>query len=132
MPGKPSEMPLERCRKTVEAATPVCATNEALLGSSRLTAPLTRSDGYTAKRIRVLDEAEIAARFGWAHAGQLAERYRHVPQEFIARMLEACRLSGMACELAIARYLDGDRSVGVTSEFMAAHSELADARRHGR
>lgn len=85
---------------------------------------------YDASSIRVLAEDEIPERFLWAKAGGLAEQYPHVPRAFIERMLEACELSGMDHALAVARYLDGDRSVAVTEEFVACHTELSRNKRY--
>ena len=59
---------------------------------------------YTAASIRILDTAEINARFGWTRVAALAERY-HRPTAWIARGLEACRRAGVNEDYFVARYL---------------------------
>lgn len=59
---------------------------------------------YTAANIRILDPAEIRARFFWAQAGELATQYRR-PESWIRRGLLACEAAGVAHDYFIDRYL---------------------------
>jgi hypothetical protein len=87
------------------------------------------SEDYTAKDIRVLTDDELDEQFIFIATEQLARIYRHVPAEVISRMLVACELSGQSCSDVVQRYLVGDRSVRVTSEFMECYQEELRARR---
>mgnify|MGYP003376510152 CR=1 FL=1 len=59
---------------------------------------------YTAANIHILTPSEVASRFTWARAVELAERYRK-PAAWIERGLEACRRAGVDGDYFIARYL---------------------------
>ena len=84
-----------------------------------------KTENYTAASIRVLNHAEQADRFSFARAGDLAAQYTHVPRGFIERLLAACEMSGMEPEMAIHRYLVGDRAVEVTEEFVECFKEIS-------
>lgn len=81
---------------------------------------------YTAESIRILTSAELKERFFFVRIGDLAKQYPSVSIEFISRLLEACHYSGFPEELAIKRYLDKDKSVTVSSEFIECHRELLE------
>ncbi|NEV61522.1 hypothetical protein [Thiorhodococcus minor] len=84
----------------------------------------TEQSTYTAGSIRILSELDASERFAFARAAELATLYPEWPQAFIARMVEACHLSGWPVELAEQRYLAGDASVLPTREFHACYAEL--------
>ncbi len=84
---------------------------------------------YTAADIKIIDDPE--ERFVYAKTADLAKRYRSVPEPFIARLLEACELSGWLQDQAIARYLDGDKTIEPPADFYAVFRELADQRPRG-
>lgn len=86
--------------------------------------------GYDASSIRVLQDSEVAERFSFARAAAVAARYPHVAPECVARLLEACELSGASKDEAIRRYLDGDKSVVVAPDLLVVYEELmAESRR---
>ena len=84
---------------------------------------------YSAASIRILSAAEVAESQPWVLAQTLAAEYRQ-PIEFVERLLETCRLSGWPVSAAIARYLEGDRSVPILPDVGAVHAETV--RRHAR
>ena len=59
---------------------------------------------YTAANIHILTPSEVASRFTWARAVELAERYRK-PAAWIERGLEACRRAGVGDDYFVQRYL---------------------------
>lgn len=77
---------------------------------------------YTAKDIRIL-EGDETQRFAFVRVKVLADKYRHVSAEFIERLLTSCQLSGFPEELAIKRYLEGDKSIQPSPELIACHRE---------
>jgi hypothetical protein len=83
---------------------------------------------YMADSIKILSDEEAAERFGFAAVGRLSERYPGSAPAFIARMVQACQLSGWPIDDAERRYLAGDKSVEPTPEFRACHRDLADQR----
>ena len=87
------------------------------------------TQAYSASSIRVLPDKEFCRRFDWAGDDELVRRHPHKPESFIRRLCEACRLSGYPGDLAIRRYLEGDKSVPVTEEMVAVYQALADQKR---
>ena len=83
---------------------------------------------YNAASIKILSADEAAERFDFAAVGRLSERYPGSAPAFIARMVEACQLSGWPVDQAERRYLAGDKSIEPTPEFREVHRELADQR----
>lgn len=79
---------------------------------------------YTAANIRVLTGLEASERFSFARAAELAKLHPHVAPDFIARMVEACHLSGWSVDLAEQRYLRGEKAITPTPAFFACHAEL--------
>ena len=88
---------------------------------------LTKKD-YTAEDIKILKHEEAVEKFDWVRAEELARKYAWVSPDFIARMLEACQLSGFSQELAIKRYLDEDKSIHISEEFYEVYKELVNDR----
>ncbi len=62
------------------------------------------SSDYTAANIRILDQGEIARRWNWANAAQLAERYKR-SQAWIEKGLRACEVAGVDHDYFVDRYL---------------------------
>ena len=87
------------------------------------------SESYTAKDIRVLGDDELDERFIFIASGQLARAYPHVPEEVITRMLVAAEITGQSCSDVVQRYLVGDRTVQVTSEFIECYTDEVRERR---
>jgi hypothetical protein len=82
------------------------------------------SEEYTAKDILVLTGEEVVEAFDWAKAGELTKTYPWVTLEFVTRLLEACRVSGWAVDLAIQRYLDRDKTVEQPQEFVEVYRDI--------
>jgi len=79
---------------------------------------------YTAANIVILDKKLLNEKFFFRRVKQLADQYPNVASTFIARMLEACMLSGFSEKLAVQRYLAKDKSVVPSPEFIECHKEL--------
>lgn len=62
------------------------------------------SGDYTAANIRILDQGEIARRWNWANAAQLAEQFKR-PQAWIEKGLRACEAVGVGHDYFVDRYL---------------------------
>jgi hypothetical protein len=85
---------------------------------------------YTAKDIHILTPNESSEKFIFVRVKQLSERYPQVATEFIERLLTSCSLSGFSEELAIKRYLEGDKSIQPSPELLECHREqLRELRR---
>lgn len=79
---------------------------------------------YTAADIQILDHQEVSERFFFVRVGELSRQYPQANTEFIARLLEACALSGFDEELAVRRYLAKDKSIVPSPELIECHKEL--------
>ena len=79
---------------------------------------------YTAADIKILEPREVSEKFFFVRVGQLAKQYPASSSEFIARLLEACALSGFDEELAVRRYLAKDKSIVPSPELIECHKEL--------
>jgi hypothetical protein len=85
---------------------------------------------YTAKDIHILTPHESAEKFLFVRVKELSERYPHVASDFIERLLTSCALSGFPEELAIQRYLEGDKTIQPSPELLECHREqLRELRR---
>jgi hypothetical protein len=84
---------------------------------------------YDASSIKILRDEEVIEMFDFVKVGDLARRYPASSPDFIERMVEACSLANWPVTNAERRYLQGDKSVTPTPEFLACHRELADQRR---
>jgi hypothetical protein len=84
---------------------------------------------YDARSIQILNPEEAQSRFHYARIDALAARYPGIAPEFIARLVEACDLSGYPLDAAERRYLAGDKTVAITPELREVHRALAE-RRH--
>lgn len=84
---------------------------------------------YDASAIRILGDDEILERFLFARVAELGRKYPHVAPDFIRRLIESVAQSGCPLELAVARYLDRDKTVEVPDEFIACHLEAVRALR---
>ena len=85
---------------------------------------------YTAKDIRILEGNETQ-RFAFVRVKMLSEQYPHIATEFIERLLTSCQLSGFPEDLAIRRYLEGDKTIQPSPELIACHKEQL-AQQRGR
>jgi hypothetical protein len=73
--------------------------------------------------VTTLNHHEVLDRMPWTRAADLAAKYPTSTPEFFTRMLKSCAISGWSVDLAIARYLDGDLTIPVPAEFIAAHRD---------
>ena len=85
---------------------------------------------YTAADIIILDNKEVSEKFFFVRVNKLAKQYPSVAPDFIARLLEACQLSGFSEELAIQRYLAKDKSIVPSPELIECHKELLKEMRY--
>lgn len=79
---------------------------------------------YTAKDIIILEPDQVSEKFFFVRVNELAKQYQSSSPIFIARLLEACALSGFDEELAIQRYLAKDKSIVPSPELLECHREL--------
>ena len=83
------------------------------------------SDDYTAANIHIASDAEILDRWDWARVGHWVRLY-NVPEEWLARALEACRRAGVEPEYLERRYLKREGYEPFRPEVDAAMRELRD------
>ena len=79
---------------------------------------------YTAKDIIILEPDQVSEKFFFVRVNELAKQYPSSSPIFIARLLEACALSGFDEELAIQRYLAKDKRIVPSQELLECHREL--------
>ena len=79
---------------------------------------------YTAKDIIILEHDQVSEKFFFVRVNELAKQYPSSSPLFIARLLEACQLSGFDEELAIQRYLAKDKRIVPSPELLECHREL--------
>ena len=79
---------------------------------------------YTAKDIIILEQDQVSEKFFFVRVNELAKQYPSSSPIFIARLLEACQLSGFDEELAIQRYLAKDKRIVPSPELLECHREL--------
>lgn len=79
---------------------------------------------YTAKDIIILEPDQVSEKFFFVRVNELAKQYPSSSPIFIARLLEACALSGFDEELAIQRYLAKDKRIVPSPELLECHREL--------
>lgn len=79
---------------------------------------------YTAKDIIILEPDQVSEKFFFVRVNELAKQYPSSSPIFIARLLEACQLSGFDEELAIQRYLAKDKRIVPSPELLECHREL--------
>lgn len=79
---------------------------------------------YTAKDIIILEPDQVSEKFFFVRVNELAKQYPSSSPIFIARLLEACKLSGFDEELAIQRYLAKDKRIVPSPELLECHREL--------
>jgi len=77
---------------------------------------------YNASSIKILTAQEIEENYLWVKAEKLATKYT-LNSSTIHRALESCEMSGMDQQCYIDRYLEGDRRVQVTPEFVECYKE---------
>lgn len=80
---------------------------------------------YTAKDIKVLEEEDAGARFIFKRVELLCNKYPHIPEDCVSRMIEAAHLAQVSEEAVEARYLQGDKTVDVGSEYREIYKNLA-------
>jgi len=85
---------------------------------------------YTAADIIILEREQVSEKFFFVRVNELAKQYPSSSPIFIARLLEACALSGFEEELAIQRYLAKDKSIVPSSELIECHKELLNGMRY--
>lgn len=79
---------------------------------------------YTAKDIIIIEPDQVSEKFFFVRVNELAKQYPSSSPIFIARLLEACQLSGFDEELAIQRYLAKDKRIVPSPELLECHREL--------
>ena len=79
---------------------------------------------YTAADIIILEPDQVSEKFFFVRANELAKQYPSSSPLFIARLLEACQLSGFDEELAIQRYLAKDKRIVPSPELLECYREL--------
>lgn len=84
---------------------------------------------YDASNIVIIEHDQLSKLFMFSRINDLCERYTSFNTVFIKRLVEACQLSGFDESLAIQRYLERDKSIEVTPEFVECYKELMNESR---
>jgi hypothetical protein len=82
-------------------------------------------DGYDASTIKILSPDEVAEKFEWAKAGELAHKYKR-DVNWIESGLEACRRAGISQDYFIGRYLEKDETIPKNTMVEQAYRDLRD------
>jgi hypothetical protein len=97
--------------------------------------PILRARGknvseYNAESIKILTAREVSESQPWVKAETLAKDYGQ-DIDFVRRLLEVCAITFWPVDQAIARYLEGDKTIEVPLEVMTVHRELAEKAARG-
>lgn len=85
---------------------------------------------YTADSIKILTAKEVAETQPWVAAETLAKDYQQ-DIAFVQRLLEVCAITFWPVEQAIARYLEGDKTVEVPAEVLTVYREISEKAARG-
>ena len=85
---------------------------------------------YTAKDIQILSDIDARRKFIYQELIENTGRGTCMSPEGCRLLVETCLLVGEDWERVRRRYVDGDRSVQVSSEFKSAYAEMTKAARY--
>lgn len=82
---------------------------------------------YTSKNIRILKDTNTII---FNKISNLSKKYPWIAEEAIKRLVEASYLASLDLEQVVDRYLNFNKNIKITEEFIEIYKELADQRRY--